>query len=396
MIKKIGCVIAYTPNQNNYGTSLQSYATIKKIKDLGYQPEVIRYKKHLSVFEKVKLVINMFRSGGYADKILVIKHKINNRKNKKYAENIAIRTNAVNAYKEKYLVPFFEEYDGYESLCKGSINYDVVLVGSDQLWTPLGLYSKYYNLLFVDDVVRKVAYAASFGVHVIPNFQKKSTGEYLNRFYKIGIRELRGKEIVEMLSVKTAQVVADPTLLLSKEEWEKEITRHVLELKQSDNDLLNGEPYIFCYFLGVNQEARRAANELKQQTALKIITIRHMDEYVSSDEAFGDEAPYNVDPNDFVRYISRAEYVCTDSFHCSVFSIIFQRKFMAFYRFAVASKFSRNSRIDSLFNVLGISREHIFDGDIMKIDNSVDWKIVGNNLAELRRSSLQFLKDSLE
>jgi hypothetical protein len=303
-----------------------------------------------------------------------------------YAAGIRERTEAVDLYKQKKLIPLFHEYVGYQALHEGSKNYSAVVVGSDQVWTPMSLPNKYFNLLFVDDSVRKVAYASSFGVSVIPDFQKKATGRYLDRFYKIGVREQRGKEIVDELSHQKAQVVADPTMLLTREEWAAEI---------ADARPHEKEPYIFCYFLGTNQEARKAANELKAKTGYKVITIRHMDEYVAEDESFGDEAPYFVDPNDFVKYISEAAYVCTDSFHCSVFSILFHRQFMTFYRFAQTSKTGRNSRIDSLFNVLGISRERIYNGDVMKIKQVVDWASVDEKLNKLREESIVFLWDAL-
>ena len=141
---------------------------------------------------------------------------------------------------------------------------------------------------------------------------------------------------------------------------------------------------------------RKAAKELKEKTGYKIITIRHMDEYVPEDESFGDEAPYAVDPNDFIKYISEAAYVCTDSFHCTVFSILFHRSFMTFYRFAIGSKTGRNSRIDSLFNVLGIDRVHIYNGDISRIDQEIDWGKVDTKLAAFRQESIDFLRTSLE
>ena len=331
---KIGCVIAYTKGHNNYGTSLQGYAMLKKIQQLGYEVEVIKYIKRLSTWQKIKFVVNALRAGEWKN----IQHRLTSKQMLKkypvYAAGIAERTTAVNAYKQKKLIPLFHEYIGYDALHKGSLNYAAVVVGSDQVWTPMSLPNKFFNLLFVSDSVRKVAYASSFGVSEIPSFQRKATGAYLDRFYKIGVREQRGKEIVEELSHQKATVVADPTMLLSREEWEQEI---------ADAHTTTEELYIFCYFLGTNQEARKAAKELKEKTGYKIITIRHMDEYVPEDELFGDEAPYNVDPNDFVKYISRAAYVCTDSFHCTVFSILFHRQFMTFYRFAEGSKTGRNS-----------------------------------------------------
>ena len=120
-----------------------------------------------------------------------------------------------------------------------------------------------------------------------------------------------------------------------------------------------------------------------------------MAECVADDEKFGDEAPYDVNPEDFVKYIKDASYVLTDSFHCTAFSIQFQRNFMTFYRFAVGAKGGRNSRIDSLFNVLGIPREHIFQGDVFKVDAPIRWDEVDEKLATLRERSIGYLIKAL-
>ncbi len=388
MAKKIGCVIAYKPNHNNYGTSLQGYAMLRKIKDMGYDVEVVYYKKQLSFMQKLIFVWNAYRVGELKQIIMRLNSGKAMKKHPRYAAETKQRTKAVNGYKEKKLLPLFHEYCGYKALHEGSKNYDVIVVGSDQVWTPMSLPNKYFNLLFVADEVRKVAYASSFGVSVIPAFQRKDTGAYLDRFYKIGVREQKGKDIVDTLSHRTAQVVADPTLLLSRLEWEEEIN------VTPNYKITTDEPYIFCYFLGTNQEARKAANELKRQTGYKIVTIRHMDEYVPNDERFGDEAPYDVDPNDFVRLISKAAYICTDSFHCSVFSIIFHRQFMTFYRFAVGAATGRNSRIDSLFGLFKL-QDRLYHGDISMIDATIDYEYVDKRLNELRQESIDFLKNAL-
>ena len=398
--EKIGCVIAYKKNHNNYGTSLQGYAMLKKIQQLGYEVEVINYVKRLSFIEKVRIAVSRLRLLGVLG---FIKHIKKNKmpQDAKYANNLKLRTAAVNAYKEKKLVPLFHDYVGYTALHNGSRNYDTIVVGSDQVWLPHGLETKFFNLRFVDDSVRKVSYASSFGVSEIPAFQKKATAAYLDRFYKISVREQKGKEIVDSLSRNTAQVVADPTLLLTREEWEEEINQTISDTTKQNVDRANGAPYIFCYLISPNEEGRRQAKLLSEKTGLPIVTIRHMEQFRDIDETIGDEAPYSVDPNDFVRYISRAAYVCTDSFHCSVFSTIFHRQFMTFYRSSSADKMARNSRIDSLFNVLGINKEHIFGseqngGDISKIDCEVDWNHVDCNLEKLRKESFEFLKSALD
>lgn len=396
MEKKVGCVIAYGKKHTNYGTSLVGYALIKKIQQLGYSVEVINYIKQFTFMQKVNWIINSLRCGMGKQilKRLAVRKNIKN--NPAYAKNISVRTNTVYEYKKKKLIPIFKDYKGFDALQAGSRNYDVVVVGSDQVWLPHGLPTKFFNLLFVDDNVRKVAYASSFGVSEIPKFQHEATGKYLDRFYKISVREQNGKKIVDSLSNNTAEVVADPTMLLTREEWEKEISENISASTEENKKIAEKGGYIFCYFLGSNSDARKAAMELKKETNLPIITLRHMDEYVETDEQFGDEAPYSVDANDFIRYIANADYVCTDSFHCTVFSILFHKKFMTFYRFTQTSKTGRNSRIDSLFELTKISKSHIFKGDISGIFESISWDTVDEQINILRNNSIRFLEDSLK
>lgn len=396
MTKKIGCVIAYTPGHTNYGTSLVGYALLKKIQMLGFDVEVINYIKRLTNCQKITFIINALRAGELKELLRRARKNKDMIEHPDYASNIRIRVDAVEAYKNKKLIPYFRNYVGYDNLHRGSKNYDTIVVGSDQVWTPMSLPNRFYNLLFVDDRVHKVAYASSFGVSIIPSFQKKKTGAYLDRFYRIGVREQKGKDIVETLSHQKATVVADPTMLLNAKEWEDEIFHDDINGFEVPN-----EPYIFSYFLGTNPESRTATDILKNKTGLKIISLRHMDEYYEEDEKFGDYAPYDVDPNGFLRLIHEAKYVCTDSFHCTAFCVQFHKQFMTFYRFAQSSSIGRNSRIDSLFNVLGMHRERIYGSrengnDIFKITNAIDWDYVDRNLMKLRDDSVEFLKRSLE
>lgn len=381
---KIGYVMAYKKGQNNYGTSLQGYALLMKMRQLGHDVEIIHYIKQMSVWEKVQWVINSYRCGMARNPLkTIIKPKYPS----SYKEGIKQRTTAVDSYKETKLLPFFHDYCGYRALCEGSTNYDAIVVGSDQVWLPLGLTTKFFNLLFVKDNVRKVAYASSFGVHDIPDFQKKDTGIYLDRFYSIGVREQRGKEIVEELSHRHAQVVSDPTLLLTKAEWEKELQY------TTKRDSI---PYIFCYLISENKEARMLATELAKKKELKIICIRHLEKYREIDDTYGDEAPYDVDPNDFIAYIRDAEYVVTDSFHCTVFSHIFHKPFLTFYR-SIGGRNARNNRIDSLITILGSNPQHLYtNGGLEGIDTPIDWNKVEDNLLVLREESMTFLKSSLQ
>ena len=156
--------------------------------------------------------------------------------------------------------------------------------------------------------------------------------------------------------------------------------------------------YILCYFLGNNPPHREFAKHLKEATGCKIIALTHLDEFVKSDEGYSDETPYDIDPADFLNLIRNAEYVCTDSFHCSVFSILYKRQFFTFRRYNRNTKQSTNSRLDTLFHMAGIKgrlltgEENI--ADCLKIET--DFESVHKKLEEIRQKSYEYLLTALK
>lgn len=294
---------------------------------------------------------------------------------------------AYKQYKEllnKAFTKLSPEFCGYKALCEGAKRYDAVVTGSDQLWSPAGLPTNFYNLMFVPNHIRKISYASSFGVGQIPWYQKRRTANFLKRLDYISMRENRGSEIVKELTGLDVPVILDPVFNFNKEQWEK-----LIPVKKEMN-----EPYIFAYFLGANPEYRKQVQKLAESTGLKIVALRHMDQYVENDEAFGDYAPYDVAPDRFLNFIRGAEYVCTDSFHGTCFSIINEKKFMIFNRYANASATSKNSRIDSLCQNLGVS-ERRFSGDILEIQKDINYAEVKNNLNNLQQKTIEYLDAAL-
>ena len=158
------------------------------------------------------------------------------------------------------------------------------------------------------------------------------------------------------------------------------------------------DKYIFCYFLGNNQKHREFAKKIKELTGYKIVALQHLDEYVKEDVGFADIAPYNVGPGEFLNLIRNAEFVCTDSFHGSVFSTLYRKKFFTFMRFKNTSTMSTNSRITSLLKILGLEDRMLSgDEDAKKcINMEIDFDTVLSNLEEFRKDSLEFLKKSLD
>ena len=381
---KVGAVIVSDLNHNNYGSALQAYATIKIVKNFGHDLTIIKYKKQRSITDWIKIAPGLLLSGG----VELIKKKIKARLLKRihvdYAHNLQIRFNATNAFKEKEFVPLFREYKGYQKLCEGSKSFDLVFVGSDQVWRPYGFYSNYWNLNFADDNVPKFSYSSSYGVSQIPFIQKSGTRKYLERLDMISVREKKAKEIVENLSSKKATVVADPTMLLSREEW--------LAFAEKSKMVLPSEPYIFCYFLGPRRDIREQAMNFAKKKRMKILCMPHMEEYRKQDLCFGDIVNWEANAYDFVNIINHAAYVCTDSFHGTVFSIILHKKFFTFYR---AFGQSTNSRIDSLLSIFNLTERICYDSIQDEDKTEIDYLRIDAKMIEYRSQSMAFLEKAL-
>lgn len=387
MARNIGGVIVCQLNHTNYGSCLQAYATIQIVKRLGYNLTLIRYKKQRSIWDWFKIGPKLLFSGGIESLQIIYRRKKDEKMHRDYLLNQKIREHATNIFKEKEFVPLYKEYCGYKSLCEGSKEYDAIFVGSDQVWKPWGFYSFYWNLLFVDDSIPKFSYASSYGVSKVPWIQRKGTKRYLERLDKISVRELQGKKIVESISNRKAHLVADPTLLFTRKEWE--------HFAEESNKEIPTEKYIFCYFLGPRSDIRDQAKKLSREMGLKIVIMRHMDEYVPIEETMGDYAPYDVNARDFVNYIINAEYVVTDSFHGTVFSILLHKKFVTFYRVKPSTTGSTHSRIDSLLSIFDLNNRK-YNGNILSIAEAIDYDKVDPICDKIRKRSLDFLQKALK
>ena len=371
----------------NFGSMLQAYATVKEIEKRGIDYRIISYKKRLTLSFAAKNVFRIFNSAWRGEKKLIVQKKLSRMIVPEYAMNVRIRNAAFQAFMEENFDKKVFQCYGYDQLRRSAEKFDAFLVGSDQMWSPSGLATNFYNLMFVPDEKKKISYASSFGVSEIPFYQKKRTAEFLNRIDYLSVRENVGVKIIRDLTGRDALVTVDPTMLLTAQEWDE----------FSGGDRLSEEKYIFAYFLGNNPEFRRIVKELQRKTGLKIITLRHLDEYIPQDEQFGDEAPYNLRPEGFVNLMKNAEYVCTDSFHGSVFSSLFHRQFVVFPRYSETASLSRNSRISSLLNNLGLEKRLYNPSKAIDLqaDEPICYELVEIKRRKLIEKSLQFLDEAI-
>ena len=382
----VGVCIKYF--HENYGGMLQAYATISILEAHGIEYELIQYQKKYTLMGIIKALPRLLNRVLLNDKYESFLKNRGIKKHPDFAENNKIRMGAFRTFREANFTKLSPIFNGYNKLCEGARRYTAVVTGSDQLWSPAGLPTNYYNLMFVPDDIRKISYASSFGVSQVPWYQIKRTAHFLNRIEYISMRENRGSEIVKELTGRTVPTILDPVFMFNREEWEKLIPV-VSECE---------EPYVFAYFLGSNPEHRKAVKRVSKEFNCKIVTLRHLDQYVAADEDFGDVAPYDVGPDRFLNLLRGASFVCTDSFHGACFSIIHRKKFVIFNRYGDDVKYSKNSRIDTLCNNLGLQdrRYKGMDKLAMQLRSSIDYNAVQERLNELKSDAEVYLNAALE
>lgn len=388
-MKKVGIVSCYF--QPNYGSMIQALATQMALDKLGYENETIDIagfngeikKAKIKYFAKAALTSDILMSKmGMAKNVLIKKFSKND-----YTKNSAVRKRKFSDFSQKVFRLSRQTGSKAELGQYTADHYSTVLVGSDQLWLPGNIAADYYTLNWVPEGINTVAYATSFGQSVLPKDSAAKAAVFLKYIKHIGVREESGQKLVKQIAGRDVPVVCDPTLLFTGEEW---------MAIQKEEPIIK-EPYIFVYFLGTNPPHREFVKRLKEETGCKIVALVHLDEFVKSDEGYADYTPYDVDPADFLNLIRNASYVCTDSFHCSVFSMQYEKTFFTFRRYARKTASSTNSRLDTLFNLAGV-KDRILTGDENIgecLSRSIDYKSVQKNLENIRTKSYEYLKDAL-
>lgn len=385
-MKPIGLVTCYF--HHNYGSMLQAYATEMIMQQMGLPFQTIACKAPINYMQENKIlyIIKKLLIADWKMRLGKMKIERAKKENPMFAKNWEIRNKAFDQFAETFfhVSPYCKNR---EELTKMAENYSAFLVGSDQLWRTDSVEHGYYTLEWVPDHILKIAYSTSIGVKEVPWFQVEKNKRFMNRFDHIALREQSACDLVYKLTGRKVPVVLDPTLLFTGDQW--------LEIQQRE-PLTNGK-YIFCYLLGDNPSQREFIKRVKEKTGYKIVALQQLDDYIPSDEGVADEAPY-VGPREFLNYIRNAEYVFTDSFHCSVFSILYKKNFFTFSRFAEGAKQNTNTRIDNLLHITGLEdRRMTNDKTIEEIVNFKRiFEGVDDKLNALRKSSMDYLYNAFK
>ena len=382
---KVALAINY--DYHDYGGMLQAFATQRFLEKQGIESDAINFdnvKGDISRRKWKYFLSNMMDISIVKEKSRLIEKKIMQKTNARLKAQMAERDNAF----DKFCTSHFKvsrPFDSWDDMAKASqMEYDAVIVGSDQLWLPSNVMADYYTLNWVPEKVKKIAYATSFGIGSIPQKYKETYRKYLTRIDYLSARETSGQEIISELTDRSVPLVNDPALLLDANGWDEVI---------KDKPIIN-DKYIFCYFMGDNPEQREFVKRLAKEKGLKIVALLHLDQFIETDEHYADYTPWNISPADFVNLVKYAEYVCTDSFHGTVFSIIYSRNFFTFKRFNKKASLSTNTRITSLLTRIGLMDRLVENLD-KRPDNINDWRKIQECVSDFRNASGSWLIESI-
>lgn len=368
-LKKI-CVVTWVDGIN-YGTVLQAYALTKYLQSLGYEIDFLKTINSKSYYIKYPNVVIdrlIFRFVNRTEYVENINDREFIRKQKKVFDRFR---------QEKFN---FVEINNYSELCNFEKKYVAVIVGSDQLWNPY----HYHPMYFLNFVKRtkKIAYSPSLGVSHLSNRIKLKYKKYLKDFTAIGVREKQGAKLLQPIASIPIKTNIDPVMLLDNSEWN--------ELVNESNYDIPKKPYMLFYLVEDNSYYIEYIKRvyLIYNVCVVLIPMHKMDvklEYLKIEK--------NVSPDGFLKLISNAEIVFTDSFHASCFSILFKREFYILKRFKDENPKSENSKIYNLLSEFGLEDRLIeSDFNIMK---NIDYDSLGDKLSELRKKSYVFLNNAI-
>ncbi len=345
MSDKIGIITIHSVF--NYGAMLQAYALTEYLKRMNYNSEVIDYRPYKINSEYEIYMRDLF----LRPKKILFHLKMKLIKNDKFIRFIDFESNYINKSKKKYI---------RQSSLKDQ-NYPLVITGSDQIWNPYITGNDVSFLLdFLPETVSKVAYSSSFGISNIPEFWKEKVASNLKGFDYLGLREESGREILsELIPSINTSLVLDPVFLLPKSHWEN----------LSNDELIPDYDYLLIYSLEVNSEMISNAKKLASKYGLKIVTVHPYKE----DYDFADLCVGNAGPKEFISLIRNAKYIVTNSFHGTVFSIIFEKEFICINHSKTGSRMSNliSSLSVPVLNIENIEIYYSSDESKMKLKERI-------------------------
>ena len=350
-MRRVG-IITINDN-NNYGNRLQNYAVQEVLKNLEVVPITIKNEPATNTKDKYLLrkLKSFLNKGTYS--------KIVDRRN--YFEDF----NRNITFSIKKITPYSKLKD-----------YDYFITGSDQVWNPNCGRLRDVDLLEFAEPYKRICFSASFGISNLPKQYNEKLKNALKNYKAISVREDAGKKIIEdVVGRKDVEVLVDPTMLLTADEWDK-VSKKPEQLKT--------DRYILNYFLGELSEKRnKEIDKIAKENNCEVINI------LDVNSPF-----YKTGPSEFLYLEKNAFLVCTDSFHSCVFATLFNKPFIIFNR--EDSHVSMNSRIETLIKKLQLKNREYNGKEITRENLNHDYTEAYRILDEERKKTIKFLRQALD
>lgn len=345
-------------NSENYGASLQAYALQQSIFKIGIKNEVLNYQSNY--MSKPYSFSALKRKGmlryllGIAYFFVRIPRKTKFREFRNYIKmSPPLSCDNLNSIENKY---------------------DAFIAGSDQIWNDsLTNFDSSYYLDFVKSPEKKLSYAASFGFENIPDNLKLKYKDLLNDFSIFNMREESGVKNINQLLGRPANLVLDPTMLLTKDDWNKVGVFSRRKYK-----------YILVYQTTVSSVLIKTVKKLAFSSGYRVICIPFpLGGFIKS------KLELRAGPREWIGLIRDAEIVVTDSFHGLAFSIIYNKNFYVCIT-------EQATRIYNLLNIFQLKDRICTQPSEALLTNEINWKIVNTKLNLEREISLLKIKEMLE
>ncbi len=392
MKKTVGMMTSEESFLNNYGAALQGYALQRVIRELGYEPKIIRYngygpKRHFGFLKDIIKKIMRIKRG------TLTKEQKERREYLKsiseaHKDEIEVRTAYFDSFQNETMQFYSPERMTWKKLKKNPPMFDMYVCGSDQIWNPVfhgGICDRGYFLDFAPNGKKRIAYAPSLGTDYLPETCKEEMKMLINKMCAVAVREEKGAELLTDLMGRKIDTVLDPTLLLSREQW--------LDLSRVPDNI--PEKYILCYRFSDNQETLSAVKELSIKTGLPVVSLPLSP--IAMNDPFINI--YKAGPREFIGLINNASLVCTDSFHATVFSFLMNTPFLTFMREQYGNGTgSMNSRVLNLLKSINLTERIFTKTQDINMDTLFynDYSSGKQNIMSVKKRSVDYLKEALE
>jgi hypothetical protein len=371
---KIGIITIHAAD--NYGALLQAYALQAFLKKAGNEVTLIDYRPEYMINGGGLRWLRSRRDIHTNAGILFIKLGI-----LRGALLGKERRNAFNVFRERHLRTSPRVYKSLDELKEYLPHNDALICGSDQIWNPPARYGvdPAYYLDFGPAFTRRISYAASFGKTHVEKEYREPIGKLLRRLDAVSVREESGMPIVHELSGQQASWVPDPTIL-------NDDYQTITSAPEFDN-------FVFSYSL----RDHKTVDVVKNYVA-KIFNVRAIAPYNPQYQWFSGGSRVNLGPSEWLGHIVRSCFVVTNSFHGTIFSILFQKPFITVA--LAGKKQAYNERSFCLLGRLGLAHRILKEGQGEKelrilIKTPIDWDTVHQRLKTWRDQGSVFLINAL-